>query len=547
MSIPTIPGDAAELAREGAGLDAAATALLDLTAALHRLADEDESIGHAADALRERTGEAAASVLRVEPRYRVTADAVVGFASVVDDVQDRVRAAASRAEDAVLDRIGLDDRLADLELERPAVDEVAELFAWEERRDALVRLRDGAVERLLDAEAAAERARDDWWEAGERAAERVSTEFEELSDSLIDAIVSAVVSAAEAAVDAIEQLDAWIDAVAEWASTVLVDAITLLVVASAALAAAGLLLSVLVVAFSNPLVLAGLASGALTVEQVIDQGIALTLQALPVLAPTILLLLAYEASRPTPAMRRDAELERAHASRTTEGAAEYAMLQAGAVDALGGEDSTVVQVVEVLDENGERVGWRVTPPSTQDWQLRGDQGAMNDLSSNLMLMLQPESQAAYERAVLSAMEGAGIPPGDPVMLVGFSQGGILAGKLAADPDLPYDIDAILVAGAPIDHFDIPRGGPDAPVVLSLQHGREDIVHRLDGAAPVDSERWRTVAVDPPAGEPAHNAGSYAQTAFEHLDGAPAGELSSADIERFFSENERVQYFQGAER
>ncbi|KQV24539.1 hypothetical protein [Yonghaparkia sp. Root332] len=547
MSIRGIPGDASVLAREGAGLDEAASGLLDLTRALHRLADEDESIGRAADALRERTGEAAQSVLRVEPRYRVTAEVVSGFASVVDDAQGRVRAAASRAEDALVDRLGIDDRLAELDAARPGVEEVAELLDWEERRDALLRLREDAVERLRDAEAAAERARDEWWEAGGRAAERVSREFEELSDSLVDAIVSAVVSAAEAAVDAIEQLDAWIDAVAEWASTVLRDAVTMLVISSAALAAAGFLLSVLVVAFSSPLVLSALASGALTVEQVIDQGIALTLQALPVLAPAILLLLADEASRPTPAMRRDRSLEKGHLSRDDQGLAQYAFQQAAVVDALGHDSSTVVQVVEVLDESGERVGWRVTPPSTQDWQLHGDRGAMNDLSSNLALMLQPESQAAYERAVLSAMEGAGIQPGDPVMLVGFSQGGILAGKLAADPDVPYEIDAILVAGAPIDHFDIPRSGPDAPVVLSLQHGRGDIVHRLDGVAPVDSERWRTVAVDPPPGEAAHNAGSYAATAREHLDGAPAGELSSADIERFFSENERVQYFQGAER
>ena len=71
------------------------------------------------------------------------------------------------------------------------------------------------------------------------------------------------------------------------------------------------------------------------------------------------------------------------------------------------------------------------------------------------------------------MQQAGVGPNDPVMLVGFSQGGIMAGHLAAyNSDDNWD--AVVVAGAPIDSMPI----PSTTTVVSVQHSG-DPVPRLD--------------------------------------------------------------------
>jgi pimeloyl-ACP methyl ester carboxylesterase len=71
------------------------------------------------------------------------------------------------------------------------------------------------------------------------------------------------------------------------------------------------------------------------------------------------------------------------------------------------------------------------------------------------------------------MQQAGVGPDDPVMLVGFSQGGIMAGHLAAY-NSDYNWDAVVVAGAPIDSMPI----PSSTTVVSVQHDG-DLVPRLD--------------------------------------------------------------------
>src|SRR5690606_7923326 len=147
--------------------------------------------------------------------------------------------------------------------------------------------------------------------------------------------------------------------------------------------------------------------------------------------------------------------------------------------------------------------WVATLPSTQDWQALqgvmdgdpgatsfGDPGSTNDVDSNIALMLTPELRTQYERAVLVAMDRAGIGADDEVMLVGFSQGGILAGHLAANRSDEYNFTAVLAYGSPIDAMDI----PPKTDVLSIQH--PEPVHQLDLAAPpTNLEHWRTVSTD----------------------------------------------------
>jgi len=120
----------------------------------------------------------------------------------------------------------------------------------------------------------------------------------------------------------------------------------------------------------------------------------------------------------------------------------------------------------------------VSLPSTQDWQLGPDAGALNDRDSNAALMMDnPLVRTVYERAVLEAMSDAGIPPGSDVVLTGFSQGGIMAANLAADRTFPYNTVGVVTNGSPVDSFDIPQDIP----VYAFQHVT-DIVPTLDGNA-----------------------------------------------------------------
>lgn len=58
-------------------------------------------------------------------------------------------------------------------------------------------------------------------------------------------------------------------------------------------------------------------------------------------------------------------------------------------------------------------------------------------------MMTPSLRSQYERAILEAMKQAGVGADDPVMLVGFSQGGIVAGHVAAyNQTLQSNIDQV---------------------------------------------------------------------------------------------------------
>ncbi len=115
----------------------------------------------------------------------------------------------------------------------------------------------------------------------------------------------------------------------------------------------------------------------------------------------------------------------------------------------------------------------VSIPGTETWSPSA--GATGrDLTANLGLVAGTPTAAA--ESVRLAMDQAHIPPGSPVMLVGHSQGGIIAATLASDHDFvqQYGVTNVLTYGAPIDHLQI-----DPSVnVMQVQH-TTDIVPRLD--------------------------------------------------------------------
>lgn len=143
-------------------------------------------------------------------------------------------------------------------------------------------------------------------------------------------------------------------------------------------------------------------------------------------------------------------------------------------DRLGGENQTVIDIKQVLtgyDAHGNpQYNYVVSLPSTQDWNVPGDQGAANDLGSNiaLMLMNNPALRTQYERGVMQAMADAGVPPNANVVWTGFSQGGIMAANLASDS--PYNTVGVITNGSPVTNFDLPGHVP----VYAFEHATDPV-------------------------------------------------------------------------
>jgi pimeloyl-ACP methyl ester carboxylesterase len=128
---------------------------------------------------------------------------------------------------------------------------------------------------------------------------------------------------------------------------------------------------------------------------------------------------------------------------------------------------------------------------------------------------------AAGRAVSAALRAAGARPGDPVLLAGHSEGGLVAAAVAADPlaGAEFRITHVVMFGSPASGV---RPTRDVQV-LAIEH-TDDVVPRLDGAPDPESRRWITVtrsaAGDPPApgavaGDPlvaAHGMLAYRRTA-----------------------------------
>ena len=174
-----------------------------------------------------------------------------------------------------------------------------------------------------------------------------------------------------------------------------------------------------------------------------------------------------------------------------------------------------IRITEVPGTPPDPASFIVQIPSTQEWNpVAGS--TPNDVTGDTHAMLA--QQTALSSAVDAAMQEAGITKENPVMLQGFSLGGITAGQMAADPSLNYTITHVVTGGAPIANFDI----PSTVQVLSFEFD-EDPVAKLDGNNNPDSANWSTVQAEAPiikdetarpgiAG--AHNAERYAATAAE---------------------------------
>lgn len=127
----------------------------------------------------------------------------------------------------------------------------------------------------------------------------------------------------------------------------------------------------------------------------------------------------------------------------------------GAVSALDADSTLSIQ--KIVKDDGTPT-WVVAIPGTQIWptNLR----TVFNMTSNYDLAdddLAVRAQADSARATIAAMRQAGIDPGDDVVLVGHSQGGMVATTVAAASIGTYNVRHVVTAGSPVSHHGLPPG------------------------------------------------------------------------------------------
>ncbi len=133
-----------------------------------------------------------------------------------------------------------------------------------------------------------------------------------------------------------------------------------------------------------------------------------------------------------------------------------------------------------------------------------------DLSDGVALLANPDSAASHQ-SVLDAMKREGIKTSDKILMVGYSQGGTIAGDIASGHHKFKPI-GLVTFGAPIAQLDLPQRLP----VLSVEH-TNDIVPALSGKVNPLTSNWLTVEREVPVqlGESnlqAHRISEYVSTA-----------------------------------
>jgi hypothetical protein len=176
------------------------------------------------------------------------------------------------------------------------------------------------------------------------------------------------------------------------------------------------------------------------------------------------------------------------------------------IDARG---AGFIEVIEVTN-SGEKA-YVVVVPGTQS--AGSGAGGENPFDEVGILEAMVYGSEDMNIAALRALEAAGAEHGAPVVAVGYSQGGIHAMNMAADPRFlrDYDLRYVLTAGSPVAGIN-PAEGVQS---LHLEH-REDWVPGTDGAPNPETKERVTVGLTqtPRASEgegilgPGHTLNSY---------------------------------------
>ncbi|WP_157000889.1 hypothetical protein [Agromyces laixinhei] len=146
------------------------------------------------------------------------------------------------------------------------------------------------------------------------------------------------------------------------------------------------------------------------------------------------------------------------------------------VDRIPTTDGGAQIRVERYGEPGDP-RWVVYIGGTVDFSLTAGTET-HDMTSNLhgiaddaaidALRFAGAESGAGERAVRAALAEAGAQPGDPILSVGHSGGGVVAAGLAADPEL--NVVAAVSVGGPVASAEIREGVP----LLSVEHAEDPV-------------------------------------------------------------------------
>ena len=133
--------------------------------------------------------------------------------------------------------------------------------------------------------------------------------------------------------------------------------------------------------------------------------------------------------------------------------------------------------------------WIVDLPGTKSWDVDPSHRThLNDLATNLTTMAGVPS--ARVDGLTEALRQAGVGRDEPVMLVGHSQGGLVAMRAAETyaHDGSFRVTHVVTAGSPTARMPVPA----SVSVLALEN-RYDLVPRLDGEpAPPEANRVTVV-------------------------------------------------------
>lgn len=154
-----------------------------------------------------------------------------------------------------------------------------------------------------------------------------------------------------------------------------------------------------------------------------------------------------------------------------------------------GTDDGTIDVSRLSGPAG--TGWLVNLPGTSAWELPGRSADPSrehdpaDFGGDLRLIAGEPT--TYGRGVVDALRSLPIRPGEPVLLAGHSQGGMVALAVAATLARCGTPTEVLAAGSPVAGMIRPSNAD----VLALEN-TADIVPELDGASNPTGDGWATL-------------------------------------------------------
>jgi len=502
MTLDRLAGDPAAVANRADGLSHSAKRIQEAAEALFALSFA--GTGDALDTITEKSDELADKVKATHGRYSGTASALSTYAVELQAAHNKANDAIDSFNNGARYAGNAEDEMRELKRKRDNIEDAdpndARLTQIDDDMRDLAGMRDNYERQQHDAEAKRAEAQHDLDEAAERAIKSIDSAMSSTNDGFWDHVGDFFANIGEA-----------LAAIAKWIGEVLKTIIEAILIAILAVVALLIVIVLLAALLTWIIMVAPLLAiiGTLLLLSFLIPGLeswrtillaVLIGVAIPLVGGLLIWRVLSDITAPDPTVTplKETDLSTQEQRDARDDARDIPGLYSlqdymeaeGLTDSMGKDETGVVDIRKVVGPDGvER--WVVTLPSTQDWLIEhGDTGATNDLDSNLALMLTPAQQTQYERAVLEAMRQAGIGD-DPVMLVGFSQGGIMAGHLAANRSTEFNFDAVLVYGAPIDAMNI----PESTRVLSIQH-TGDVVPTLDLTNPKpNTANHVTVQVD----------------------------------------------------